>query len=97
VENEIINVLERIPYAKKMLAIKGVNAISLAGVLGESGDLSGYAHGNSLLRHAGLNLAEASSGKWRGQMKLSKRGRPRLRRFLYLISEGPIPRSLLRQ
>jgi transposase len=50
---------------------------SLAGVLGESGDLSGYAHGNSLLRHAGLNLAEASSGKWRGQMKLSKRGRPR--------------------
>jgi transposase len=41
VENEIINVLERIPYAKKMLAIKGVNAISLAGVLGESGDLSG--------------------------------------------------------
>ena len=63
-----------------------VNVTSLAGVLGEAGDLSGYAHGNALLRHAGLNLAEASSGKWRGKMVLSKRGRPRLRRFLYLMT-----------
>nr|WP_306434064.1 transposase [Paenibacillus albilobatus] len=53
--------------------------MSLAGILGEAGDLSGYAHGNALLRHAGLNLAEASLGKWRGNMLLSRRGRPRLR------------------
>ncbi|RRJ62917.1 IS110 family transposase [Paenibacillus oralis] len=86
IENELQLVLKRIPYAKKMLAIQGVNAISLAGILGEAGDLSGYAHGNALLRHAGLNLAEASSGKWRGKMVLSKRGRPRLRRFLYLMT-----------
>jgi hypothetical protein len=31
---------------------------SLAGILGEAGDLSGFVHGNALLRHAGLNLAE---------------------------------------
>jgi transposase len=37
-----------------MLAIKGINAISLAGILGESGDLSGFAHGNALLRHAAV-------------------------------------------
>ncbi|WP_035446485.1 transposase, partial [Bacillus sp. UNC41MFS5] len=48
--------------------------------------LSGFAHGNSLLRHAGLHLAEASSGKWKGQIVLSKRGRSRLRRFLYLTT-----------
>ncbi|WP_156417406.1 transposase, partial [Paenibacillus etheri] len=71
---------------QKLLTIRGVNVTSLAGVLGETGDLSGYAHGNALLRHAGLNLAEASSGKWRGKMVLSKRGRPRLRRFLYLMT-----------
>ncbi len=62
------------------------SSTSLAGVLGEAGDLSGYSHGNALLRHAGLNLAEASSGKWRGKMVLSKRGRPRLRHFLYLMT-----------
>lgn len=66
--------------------IKGISEISLAGILGEAGDLSGFSHGNSLLRHAGLHLAEASSGKWKGQIVLSKRGRSRLRRFLYLAT-----------
>ncbi len=76
IEHELHHILERIPYAQKMLTIRGVNATSLAGILGEAGDLSGYTHGNALLRHAGLNLAEAYSGKWRGKMVLSKRGRP---------------------
>lgn len=35
VEKEIIAVLPRIPFAKAMLAIKGISAISLAGILGE--------------------------------------------------------------
>jgi transposase len=86
VEQEIVAVLERIPFAKSMLAIKGISAISLAGILGEAGDLSGFVHGNALLRHAGLNLAEASSGKWTGQLVISKRGRSRLRRFLFMAT-----------
>ena len=86
IETELHLILQRIPYAQKLLQIRGINATSLAGILGEAGDLSGYAHGNALLRHAGLNLAEASSGKWRGKMVLSKRGRPRLRHFLYLMA-----------
>ncbi|MBB6669301.1 transposase [Cohnella nanjingensis] len=60
--------LARIPLAKPILAIKGMSTLAVAGILGEAGDLSGYAHGHALLRHAGLNLAEASSGKWKGQM-----------------------------
>jgi transposase len=86
VEAEISTVLDRIPFAKSMLAVKGISAISLAGILGEAGDLSGFVHGNALLRHAGLNLAEASSGKWSGQMKISKRGRSRLRRFIFMMA-----------
>ncbi|SEB46155.1 IS110 family transposase [Paenibacillus sp. GP183] len=86
VEQEMVSVLERIPFAKFMLAIKGVSAISVAGIIGEAGDLSGFIHGNTLLRHAGLNLAEASSGKWVGQMKISKRGRSRLRRFIFMMT-----------
>jgi transposase len=86
VEKEVTEVLKQIPYARKLLAIKGISEIALAGILGEAGDLSGFAHGNSLLRHAGLHLAEASSGKWKGQIVLSKRGRSRLRRFLYLAT-----------
>jgi transposase len=86
VEQEVTNLLKQIPFARNLLAIKGISEIALAGILGESGDLSGFAHGNSLLRHAGLHLSEASSGKWKGQIVLSKRGRSRLRRFLYLAT-----------
>jgi transposase len=63
-----------------------LNTISIAGILGEAGDLSKFSHGNALLRHAGLHLVEASSGKWRGQTVISKRGRSRLRRFLYMAT-----------
>jgi transposase len=73
-------------FAKKIIAIEGISEISLADILGEAGDLSGFAHGNSLFRHAGLHLVEASSGKWKGQIVLSKRGRSRLRRFLFLAT-----------
>ncbi|MBV7509701.1 IS110 family transposase [Bacillus sp. sid0103] len=86
VEQQVTEVLKQIPYANQLLTIKGISEISLAGILGEAGDLSGFAHGNSLLRHAGLHLAEASSGKWKGQIVISKRGRSRLRRFLYLAT-----------
>jgi len=86
VEQQVSEVLKQIPYANHLLTIKGISEISLAGILGEAGDLSGFAHGNSLLRHAGLHLAEASSGKWKGQIVISKRGRSRLRRFLYLAT-----------
>ncbi|CAK6481223.1 IS110 family transposase [Peribacillus simplex] len=86
VTQEVTNVLEQIPFVKQILTIKGISEISLAGILGEAGDLSGFAHGNALLRHAGLHLAEASSGKWKGQIVLSKRGRSRLRRYLFLAT-----------
>ncbi|SFB63047.1 Transposase IS116/IS110/IS902 family protein [Cohnella sp. OV330] len=86
IEDEVANALARIPLAKPLLAIKGLSTLAVAGILGEAGDLSGYAHGNALLRHAGLNLAEASSGKWKGQMSISKRGRPRLRHALFMAT-----------
>ncbi|MEK4349045.1 transposase [Paenibacillus sp. FSL P4-0184] len=33
-----------------------------------------------------MELSEEISGKWKRQMTLSKRGRPRLRHFLYLTT-----------
>jgi transposase len=94
VEKQVTDVLNKIPFAKKLLTIKGISEISLAGILGEAGDLSGFSHGNSLLRHAGLHLAEASSGKWKGQIVISKRGRSRLRRFLYLATMSLVMNNL---
>lgn len=86
VEKETANELKKITFAKEILGIKGITETTLGGILGEAGDLSNFTHGNSLLRHAGLNLAEASSGKWKGKIVLSKRGRSRLRRYLFLTT-----------
>src|SRR3954463_12292147 len=86
VEKEVTKALEKVTFTDKLLGIKGLTEITIGGILGEAGDLSKFAHGNSLLRHAGLHLAESSSGKWKGQIVISKRGRARLRRFLYLAT-----------
>lgn len=59
IEHGLHTILEPIPYAKTLLEIQGIHVTNLAGILGEAGDLSGYSHGNALLRHTGLNLAEA--------------------------------------
>src|SRR5699024_10671395 len=85
-EEEATDALKNITFTNKILGIKGITENTLAGILGEAGDLSKFAHGNSLLRHGGLNLAEASSGKWKGQIVISKRGRSRLRRYLFLAT-----------
>ncbi|MNV61322.1 Transposase IS116/IS110/IS902 family protein [compost metagenome] len=47
-----------------------------------------------MLRRAGLNLAERTSGKYKGQIKLSKRGDSMLRKYLYwamltLVNQHP--------
>lgn len=86
IEETVNVVLNEVPYIDKLRSINGLNNISIAGILGEAGDLSQFTHGNALLRHAGLHLVEASSGKWRGQTVISKRGRSRLRRILYLTT-----------
>lgn len=86
VDKEVSVALKSINFADKLLGIKGLTEVTVGGILGEAGDLSLFAHGNSLLRHAGLNLAEASSGKWKGQIVISKRGRSRLRRYLFLAT-----------
>jgi transposase len=62
----------------------GLGMIAQAALLGFGGDLSRYQHGRQLLRRAGLNLAECTSGTFKGKIKISKRGDRALRKHLYL-------------
>jgi len=52
----------------------------------ELGDPSAYHCAAAYRKAMGLNLAERSSGKWQGQLKLSKRGSSSVRRWLYLAA-----------
>jgi transposase len=80
---EVMQILENIPGTAQMLKIPGVGAVTVAGFLAEVGDLSKYDHGQQIIRLAGLNLKENSSGKRKGKTGISKRGRARLRALLF--------------
>lgn len=75
--------VEQIPGVEEMMSIPCVGLLTVAGFLAEVGDLSLYDHSQQIVRHAGLNLREDSSGKRKGQTTISKRGRSRLRALLY--------------
>jgi transposase len=52
----------------------------------ELGDPGAYHCGSAYRKAMGLNLAERSSGKWQGKLKISKRGSSTARRWLYLAA-----------
>jgi len=55
-------------------------------LVGYLGELTGYNSPAALEKAAGLNLKERSSGKKQGQLRLSKRGAPQVRKYVYLLS-----------
>ncbi|CAM3729355.1 transposase [Paenibacillus lactis] len=66
-----------------MLTVPRVGVVTLAGFMAEVGDLRGYDHGQQIIRLAGFNLKENSSGKRKGKSTITKRGRSRLRALLF--------------
>jgi len=83
IEAEMGATLERIPCSVKLLSIKGLGTVSVAGLIGEVGDFSKFSTQSEILKLAGLDLYEISSGKRKGQRRISKRGRSLLRKILF--------------
>jgi transposase len=63
-------------------AVSGITLFNLARLVGQTGPLSDFASKRQLLRYAGMNLRERESGTYKGQTRLSKKGRPLLRKVL---------------
>ena len=78
--------LAQIPYSKFILSIKGLGIVTVAGLIGEFGDLRKFDTCGEVIKMAGLNLYEVSSGDHKGQRRISKRGRSLIRKFLYYAS-----------
>ena len=79
----VIQLLKSVPGAASMMTLPGVGLVTVAGFLAEVGDLAGYDHPRQIQKLAGYNLKENSSGKHKGQTRITKRGRPRLRALLF--------------
>ena len=73
----------KVPHVEKLLAIKGVGLITVAGFLAEVGDVGRFDSPKQIQKLAGLELKENSSGKHKGQSSISKRGRKNLRKILF--------------
>jgi transposase len=86
IEQEMEITLQRIPYSRNLLSIKGLGTVSVAGIIGEIGDFSKFTTQSEITKLAGLNLYEISSGKKQGQRRISKRGRSLLRKILYFAA-----------
>jgi transposase len=83
IEAEMGVTLERIPCSAKLLSIKGLGTVSVAGLIGEVGDFSKFSTQSEIMKLAGLDLYEISSGQRKGQRRISKRGRSLLRKILF--------------
>jgi transposase len=88
-DTEIQAMLKQIsPSALQPLQALKISPLLQAVILANAGDLKSYENGRQLLALAGLNLCESTSGKRKGQIVLSKRGRRQLRKYLYLTMIG---------
>ena len=85
-ESDIDGLLERIPGVQQMLAITGIGKDTIAGFFSEVGNLSYYSHPRQIIKLAGLSLKENTSGKHKGQTKITKRGRKKLRALLFRVA-----------
>lgn len=73
----------KVPHVEKLLSIKGIGLITVAGFLSEVGEIGRFDSPKQIQKLAGLELKENSSGKHKGQTSISKRGRKKLRKILF--------------
>jgi transposase len=93
IEGEMEITLGRIPYSSKLLSIKGLGTVTVAGLIGEVGDFKKFRTQSEITKLAGLDLYEVSSGKWKGRRRISKRGRSLLRKILYYAAMQTIRKN----
>lgn len=85
IEKVLEESIRKVKYVEKLLAIKGVGNITIAGFIAEVGDIRRFNSPKQIQKYAGLELVENSSGKHKGKSRISKRGRRKLRRVLYQV------------
>lgn len=79
VETEMLDTLDHLGVSDIVTSIPGLSGPAAAQILAEAGDPARFTTARSLVKHAGLNPAENTSGAFRGTTRVSKRGRPGLR------------------
>ena len=83
IERQLHEKCKELPNAENVLEIKGIGENILAGILAEMGDISRFDDVKEIQKISGLGLVACSSGKHKGETRISHRGRKRLRYWLF--------------
>lgn len=90
IEKQLNQECMEIPHAKNILAISGIGANTVSGILAEMGDISRFDDAKEIQKLSGLGLVACSSGKHKGETKISHRGRKRLRYWLFQAAKSSV-------
>lgn len=93
VERAIREKCREIPYAENILEISGIGENILSGILAEMGDISRFDNVKEIQKLSGLSLVANSSGKHKGETRISYRGRKRLRHWLFQAAKSAVSHS----
>lgn len=90
IEGELHQKCREMPYAENILEMDGIGENILAGVLAEMGDITRFDDAREIQKLSGLGLVACSSGKHKGETKISHRGRKRLRYWLFQAAKSAV-------
>lgn len=85
-EHQMAEHLQQVDYSGCILSIKGIGTVTTAGLIGEVADFNKFDTISEVMKLAGLDLYEISSGRHKGQRRISKRGRPLMRKLLFFMA-----------
>lgn len=95
----IVEKIKEVPYADKLLEIKGVGLKTVIGFVAEVGNIKRFDDAKQIQKLAGYAIVKNESGKHNGESHISYRGRKRLRYVLYeaavsVVSHSPEFKSI---
>ena len=90
IEDQLNQKCMEIPHAENILAISGIGENTLSGILAEMGDITRFDDVKEIQKLSGLGLVACSSGKHKGETKISHRGRKRLRYWLFQAAKSAV-------
>ena len=85
--------LSEIPYIDKLLEMKGIGKITVSGFIAEVGDIRRFDDPKQLQKLAGYAIVANESGKYKGESRISYRGRKRLRYVLFEAALSLVARN----
>ena len=86
IENKLEEKCGEIPHAENVLEIPGIGGKILSGILAEMGDITRFDEVKEIQKLSGLGLVSCSSGKHKGETRISHRGRKRLRYWAEVLA-----------